>query len=297
MTVRPGAATAVAAALVLLAGCGPDGADVSDAADASDTSHGADASDADASDADAAAHVPDPPAPETLAVPDTGLDIVAVYPRPDGFTQGLELLEDGRLLHGTGLRGESQIRVEDLGGEVVTSRDLPAEHFGEGVTVVDDTAYQLTWQSGVVHTWTLPDLEPGPRLSIGTEGWGLCHDETRDHLWLSDGTDRLHALGLPDLAPLSTVEVTQQGAPVAMLNELECVDGRVWANVWHSDQVVVIDPAVGEVVAAHDLVELREVVQPKGPEDVLNGLAHDPRDGTWLVTGKNWDRTFRIDLD
>jgi glutaminyl-peptide cyclotransferase len=285
VTVRPRVATAGVAALVLLAGCGGSAGGPDDPGGP------------DTSGASGASNAEDAPQAETLEVPDTGLDIVAVYPRPDGFTQGLELLGDGRLLHGTGLRGESQIRVEDLGGEVVTSRDLPAEHFGEGVTVVGDTAYQLTWQSGVVHTWTLPDLEPGPQLSIGTEGWGLCHDETRDHLWLSDGTASLHALALPDLAPLSSVEVTQQGAPVAMLNELECVDGRVWANVWHSDQVVVIDPDSGEVVAAHDLGELREVVQPAGPEDVLNGLAHDPRDGTWLVTGKNWDRTFRLELD
>lgn len=232
----------------------------------------------------------------TLEVPDTGLDVVAVYPRPDGFTQGLELLDDGRVLHSTGRYGASQIRVEELGGDVVTSRDLPEEHFGEGVTVVDGTAYQLTWQEGVVHTWSLPDLEPGPTYEIGTEGWGLCQDETRGHLWLSDGSGTLHALGLPDLAPLGTVEVTQDGGPVSMLNELECVDGMVWANVWHSDQVLVIDPADGQVLAAHDLSELREVVQPAGSEDVLNGLAHDEVDGTWLVTGKNWDRTFRLRL-
>src|SRR5690606_23823580 len=107
----------------------------------------------------------------TLDVPETDLDVVAVYPRPGGFTQGLELLDDGRVLHSTGRYGESQIRVEELGGDVVTSRDLPDEHFGEGVTVVDGTAYQLTWQEEVVHTWSLPDLEPGPTYEIGTEGW------------------------------------------------------------------------------------------------------------------------------
>jgi len=181
----------------------------------------------------------------TLDVPETDLDVVAVYPRPGGFTQGLELLDDGRVLHSTGRYGESQIRVEELGGDVVTSRDLPDEHFGEGVTVVDGTAYQLTWQEEVVHTWSLPDLEPGPTYEIGTEGWGLCHDETRGHLWLSDGTGTLHALGLPGLEPIGTVRVTQGGGPVSMLNELECVDGMVWANVWHTDQVLVIDPGDG----------------------------------------------------
>lgn len=200
------------------------------------------------------------------------------------------------MLHSTGLYGSSQVRVEELGGEVVTVQDLPEDHFGEGATVADGTAYQLTWQEGVVHTWSVPGLEPGPTHEISTEGWGLCHDETRDRLWLSDGTGTLHALALPDLDPLEDVAVTQGGRPVSMLNELECVDGLVWANVWHSDEIVVIDPASGEVVAGHDLSELREVVAPSGAEDVLNGLAHDPADGTWLVTGKNWDRTFRLNL-
>lgn len=232
-----------------------------------------------------------------LEVPDTSLDIVEVLPRPAGFTQGLELLDDGTVLHSTGIRGESEIRVESTGGQVIERRALPEDHFGEGVSVVGDVAYQLTWQEGVVHTWRLPDLDPGPQYALGTEGWGLCHDPGRDLLWLSDGTSLLHALALPDLRPLSTVEVTVQGQPLSRLNELECVDGDVWANVWFTDDVVRIDPGTGEVTERHDLHELREVVQPQGDGDVLNGLAYDERDGTWLVTGKNWDRTFRVRLE
>ncbi|MDQ3527032.1 MAG: glutaminyl-peptide cyclotransferase [Actinomycetota bacterium] len=233
----------------------------------------------------------------TEELPQTSLDIVAVHPRADGFTQGLELLDDGRLLHSTGLRGDSEIRVEDLDGSVIERRPLPDDHFGEGATVVGDTAYQLTWQSGVVHTWSVPALEPGPTYRVDGEGWGLCHDEFSDLLWLSDGSSRLHKLGLPDLQPGATVEVTRDGQPVSLINELECVDGHVWANVWCSDDVIEIDPDSGRVVSAHDLSELAEVVQPDDAGDVLNGIAYDASDGTWLVTGKRWDRTFRLRLD
>lgn len=232
-----------------------------------------------------------------LDVPDTSLDVVEVLPRPTGFTQGLELLDDGTLLHSTGGRGRSAITLLRLDGSVVARSPLPGGHYGEGVTQVGSTVYQLTWQDGVVYTWSVPDLEPGPTYALAGEGWGLCHDDTRGHLWLSDGSNRLRALALPDLRLLGVTAVTLgDGTPLASLNELECVDGHVWANVWMTDTVVEIDPASGAVLARHDLQELREVVRPRGQQDVLNGIAHDDRDDTWLVTGKNWDRIFRVRL-
>nr|WP_269813358.1 glutaminyl-peptide cyclotransferase [Ornithinimicrobium sediminis] len=252
-------------------------------------------------------------APQTLPVPDTalevvavhprgtgvtqGLEVVAVYPRGAGFTQGLEVLDDGRLLHSRGRFGESRIEVVGLGQtEAEVAADLPEEHFGEGVTVVGDTAYQLTWQSGVVHTWTLPDLQASAELSIPGQGWGLCHDEGRGVLWLSDGSSTLQALAPADLAVQEVVQVQDGGSPVTRLNELECVEGDVWANIWHSDEVVRIDPGSGDVVQRVDLSELAAEVDADDPEHVLNGLAHDPADGTFLVTGKEWDRIFRVDL-
>jgi glutaminyl-peptide cyclotransferase len=236
-------------------------------------------------------------APQTLPVPDTALEVVAVYPRGPGFTQGLEVLDDGRLLHSRGLFGESRIEIVGLGQtEAEVAADLPDEHFGEGVTVVGDTAYQLTWQSGVVHTWTLPDLQPSAELSIPGQGWGLCHDEGRGVLWLSDGSSTLQALAPADLAVQEVVQVQDGGSPVTQLNELECVEGDVWANIWHSDEVVRVDPGSGDVVHRVDLSELAAEVDADDPEHVLNGLAHDPADGTFLVTGKEWDRIFRVDL-
>lgn len=231
-----------------------------------------------------------------LPVPDTSLPVTAVYPRGPGFSQGLEVLDDGRVLHSTGLYGESRLEVFPLGGEVEVSADLPADQFGEGVTVAGDTAYQLTWQSGVVHVWSVPDLEPGADLRIEGEGWGLCHDETRDVLWLSDGSADLQALDPDQLTPGETVTVTDDGRPVDQLNELECVDGQVWANVWFSDGVLRIDPGAGAVTARVDLAELTAEVDPADDDHVLNGLAYDEDDGTFLVTGKEWDRIFRVDL-
>ena len=237
--------------------------------------------------------------PDELPVPDTSLDVSAVYPRPGGFTQGLEILDDGRILHSRGRFGSSAIEIFAL-GETGTeiAQALPEEHFGEGVTVLADgtTAYQLTWQSGVVHVWELPGLDEATDLSIPGQGWGLCHDPGRDVLWLSDGSAVLQALDPDGLTVQESVEVQEGDAPVTQLNELECVDGQVWANIWHSNDVVRIDPASGEVVQRVDLSELAAEVDTDDPEHVLNGLAYDEADGTFLVTGKEWDRIFRVDL-
>lgn len=227
---------------------------------------------------------------------DEGVEVVEVHDRGPGFTQGLELLDDGRLLHSTGRYGESGIQMVTLDGDLVAQADLPSDEFGEGATVVGDTAYQLTWRSGVVHTWMLPGLQPGPELSIEGQGWGLCHDETRDVLWLSDGSAQLQALDPDNLAAGERVEVTDQGAPVPMLNELECVEGSVWANIWHDDGVVRIDPATGEVVERVDLSGVVETEGAAGEEDVLNGIAYDEADDTFLVTGKSWEHLYRVKL-
>lgn len=229
------------------------------------------------------------------------LDIVATIDREPTFTQGLELLDDGRMVHSRGQYGESGIDILSPAGEVVRSRDLPEEQFGEGVTVVPGdqgepaTAYQLTWMSGTVHTWSVPALEPGPTYDIDGEGWGLCHDETRDVLWQSDGSARLRALELPDLAPAGEVVVTQDGQPVTQLNELECVDGMVWANVWQRSDILLVDPEDG---AVEQRVSLREVVDEEDPSeaaDVLNGIART-KNGELLVTGKNWRHLYRLDV-
>ncbi|MGB3763751.1 MAG: glutaminyl-peptide cyclotransferase [Ornithinimicrobium sp.] len=252
----------------------------------------------------------DSSASEGSIQPEVG-DILQILDRDPTFTQGLELLDDGTMLHSRGLYGESGIDLLSADGAVRRSAELPDQEFGEGLTVVPaellgsdagPTAYQLTWKSGVVHTWSLPDLVEGPVLRIDGEGWGICYDDTREVLWQTDGSSTLRSLAPADLAVLETVEVVARTEgtaprPVDQLNELECVDGMVWANVWKSTDVVQIDPGTGEVVAVVDLGAVVREQAPGEESDVLNGLAYDDRDGTWVVTGKNWDALYRLDLD
>lgn len=231
--------------------------------------------------------------------------------REPSFTQGLELLDDGTMVHSRGLYGESGIDILSASGEVIRSAALPEDEFGEGVTVVPAgpagsepgaTAYQLTWKSGSVHTWSLPDLVEGPMLQIDGEGWGICYDETRDLLWQSDGSATLRSLAVPDLSVLGTVDVTVRTddgdpSPVDQLNELECVDGTVYANVWKSNDIVQINPETGDVTSVIDLSAVVAQQGTEGGESVLNGVAYDDRDGTFVVTGKNWDELYRVTFD
>ncbi|MGB7449094.1 MAG: glutaminyl-peptide cyclotransferase [Ornithinimicrobium sp.] len=232
---------------------------------------------------------------------DVAPEVVETITREPTFTQGLETLPDGSILHSRGMYGASGIDILSSSGEVIRSRDLPADEFGEGVTVVPGadgagaTAYQLTWMSGVVHTWSVPDLEPGPLLRIDGEGWGLCYDATREVLWQSDGSSRLRSLRLPDLQPLGSVPVTEQGTPIDQLNELECLDGTVWANVWRSNDLVSIDPDTGRVGRRVELDALARAEGTQSPDDVLNGIARGEQD-TLVVTGKNWAHLYRIDV-
>lgn len=232
---------------------------------------------------------------EPREVPDTDLPVTEVLSRPDGFTQGFEVLSDGQWLMGTGGYGESQIQVVDADGKVVESANLPDEEFGEGTTVIGDTAYQLTWQSGVVHTWTLPDFQPGSSQSIEGEGWGLCSDEAAGGLWLSDGTPTLSLVDAESFDTISQVQVSDANQPVFNLNELECIDGAVWANVWQTNDIVVIDPSTGDVTRTYDFSDLAADQDTSEPGHVLNGIAYDDSSDSLLITGKEWDAVYRLD--
>lgn len=228
-----------------------------------------------------------------------GYELLETYPREEvGFTQGLELTPQGTLLHSVGRYGQSQLRVTGVDGTQLTSKDLPADHFAEGVTVgPDQVVYQLTWREGVVHRWSLPDLTHQGTAALPTDGWGACYDEGREVLWVSDGSATLAGYSLPDLSEVrARAVVTLGGAPVEDLNELECVQGSVWANVWHDNRLLKINPGTGDVTAVVDLTDLVNDTEDAVGERVLNGIAHDPTDGTWLVTGKDWSVIYRLDL-
>jgi glutamine cyclotransferase len=220
-----------------------------------------------------------------------GLTVVGRYPHdPAAFTQGL-LISDGRLFESTGLNGASSVREVDVAtGHVLRRADLGDEYFGEGLAAVGDRLVQLTWRSGLAFVFDRDSFAPVGQFRYDGEGWGLCDDGSR--LVMSDGTPRLTFRDRTTFAALGQVEVTDGGAPVDELNELECVGGKVLANVWHSDRIARIDPATGRVDGWLDAASLRPA--GAGAEDVLNGIAYDPASDTYLLTGKRWPSLYRV---
>jgi len=216
---------------------------------------------------------------------------------PAAFTEGLTFDDEGRLYESLGLEGASSVReVDPDTGDVVREATLDADEFGEGLAVRDGELYQLTWKNGVVHRWDPSDLTRTGRGSFEGEGWGLTYDGER--FVQTDGSTRL-LFRDPDAfePPTSSVEVTRDGEPVDELNELEWVDGVVWANVWHSDEIMRIDPASGRVTGVVDASALWQSPD-RGAEMTLNGIAHrpgDPPDRLWL-TGKNWPEMFEVEV-
>ena len=242
----------------------------------------------------AAPATPAPTAAATpSAVPMLRPEVLAELPHdPAAFTQGFEI-DGGILYEGTGLEGRSELRELDPDtGAVRRSVPLPGQLFGEGITVVGDRIWQLTWRDGVALEWDRATLTLRREVSLEGEGWGLCDDGAR--LVRSDGTDRLRFHDPVTFAEQGSVAVTLDGAPAGQLNELECVGGQVWANVWQTDRIVRIDPATGRVTAVVDAAGLLDPGRRAGT-DVLTGIAAVPGDdGTFRVTGKLWPVTFRV---
>lgn len=226
------------------------------------------------------------------------VEVVASYPHDqDAFTQGL-VWHEGHLYESTGLYGASSVRKVQLeDGSVLMQRDLPDDLFGEGLALVGDTLVQLTWRAGDAYVWPLNSFDRAvTRFSYSGEGWGLCFDGNR--LIMSDGSDRLTFRDPATFEAIGGVDVTFDNQPLAQLNELECVNGRVWANVWFEDRIVEIDPGSGKVVSYADLGQLltEEERSVLGRDDVLNGIAYRSDTGRWLVTGKRWPKVFEINL-
>ncbi len=222
-------------------------------------------------------------------------DIVATYPHdPDAFTQGLEVLGD-TLVESTGLFGESDRRIVELTtGSVVDSVRLSDNLFGEGITVVGDELYQLTWQSGQVIVSDASTLAEKRILQLDTEGWGLCYNGST--LISSDGSETLSFRDAERLQTLSSVTVTLSGEDLGSLNELECVGDYVFANVYQTSSIVLIDQRDGTVTATLDLSSLVPEVVGDPANDVLNGIAYRADADTLLVTGKRWDTIYELSL-
>jgi glutaminyl-peptide cyclotransferase len=210
------------------------------------------------------------------------------------FVQGLEIL-DGDLYVSAGNYGESQLlRYHFADGRLEEARKLDARIFAEGLTVFGDNIYQLTWRNRAMLVYGKSDLQFQRVLPLAGEGWGLTHNGT--DLIYSDGSEKLYFMSPATASILRTITVTEQGRPVTLLNELEWIDGAIWANVWQSDRIVIVDPLSGAVTAAIDLRGLLPRSEYREGTDVLNGIARDPTDGAIWVTGKRWPWMYRIEL-
>jgi glutamine cyclotransferase len=222
-------------------------------------------------------------------------EVVNRFPHdPEAFTQGL-LWREGVLYEGTGLNGRSTLRKVRLEtGEVLQSTALPPQYFGEGIAAAGDELVQLTWTSGVGFVRDLATFEQKRTFSYPTEGWGLTHDGSR--FVMSDGTSTLYFRDAGTLAETGRVQVHDDRGPVDRLNELEYVEGEVWANVWQTDYLARIHPASGRVLAWVDLAGLLPDSVRTGDENVLNGIAWDPVGERLFVTGKLWPRLYEVRL-
>ena len=210
---------------------------------------------------------------------------------PKAFTQGLQY-DSGFLYEGTGLHGESSIRKVALEtGKVIQRREVPAEHFGEGIVLWKSHLIQLTWQSQLGFVYDRSTFNVERTFSYTGEGWGLTHDGSS--LIMSDGTSQLRFLDPETFAVRRVIKVTAGGVAVTNLNELEFVNGEIFANIWSSDRVARIAPLTGEVTGWIDLSGLLTPAERRDV-DVLNGIAYDASGNRLFVTGKYWPKLFEI---
>ncbi|MGC4073123.1 MAG: glutaminyl-peptide cyclotransferase [Nibricoccus sp.] len=222
--------------------------------------------------------------------------IVNSYPHDtQAFTQGLQYLGNDILLEGTGQPGRSSLRrVELTTGNVLKRVNLPSPYFGEGVTVFKDRVYQLTWQHQKGFVYDLATFAPLREFTYTGEGWGLTTDGRS--LILSDGTATIRFLDPETFAVTRTIKVVIDGRPLPQLNELEFIEGEIYANIWQTHSIVRIDPSNGRVTGVIDLTGILPASQRTSDTDVLNGIAYDAATKRLFVTGKNWPRLFEIKL-
>jgi glutamine cyclotransferase len=228
------------------------------------------------------------------AVPTYGYEIVNTYPHdPHAFTEGLFYL-NGFLYESTGLERQSSIRKVKLEtGEVVKKIEVAPEYFGEGIVNWKRRLVSLTWKTQVGFVYDLATFKLERRFSYRGEGWALTQDGKR--LIMSDGTPELRFLDPDTLQEAGRITVTYEGKPLRNVNELEWVKGRIYANVWQTNMIVMIDPASGEITGAVNLAGLLSASDRLvGPDSVLNGVAYDATHDRLFVTGKNWPKLFEI---
>ena len=218
-----------------------------------------------------------------------------IYPHStNSYTQGLQYV-DGVMWEGTGEYGHSEINTYALGDEKPqTKLKLPRNEFGEGITLLGDKLSQLTWESNVCHVY---DVATGKKLRdfrYAGEGWGLTSDGEK--LYMSNGTANIYKLNPETFSREGTITVTLRGEPIRFINELEWIDGKIWANVYTTDRVLIIDPKTGVAEGMIDFTGLLQSEDIKGDTDVLNGIAYDAATKRIFVTGKRWNKLFEVEI-
>ena len=225
-----------------------------------------------------------------------GYRIVETYPHDrSAFTQGL-FFNDGALYESTGQYGASSLRrIDHETGEIVQETPLPQSYFGEGAAMAGDDIFLLSWREGTAFRFDAEDFTLENSHAYEGEGWGLTYDG--EALIMSDGTAELRFIDPEDFTELRRLQVTLRGKPLKNLNELEWVDGEIYANVWQTNALVRIDPDTGAVIG---IIDLRGLLTDedfiRGETDVLNGIAHRGEDDILYVTGKYWPKLFKIDV-
>lgn len=222
--------------------------------------------------------------------------ILNTYPHDiNAYTQGFEFY-NGILLEGTGQYKESTLRKTDYKtGKVIEQIKLEEKYFGEGITVLNDKIYQLTWQEKTGFIYDAKTLKLEKTFSFETEGWGITNDGEK--IYMSDGSEKIYILNPETLKVEDYINVYTNGAKIEAVNEMEWINGKIWANIYQKDAIAVINPKTGAVENVINCGELRSKVTQHQELDAFNGIAYNPVTKTYFVTGKNWDKTFEIEVE
>jgi len=237
-----------------------------------------------------------PDTPREEAPKSIGYSVINTYPHDTGsFTQGLTIY-NGQMYEGTGEYGHSRLMSVDLNtGKIQNQVAIPPAFFGEGITILNDTVYQLTWKERKVFLYTLPDFKKVKEFTINTDGWGITNDGSQ--LIVSDGTNNLYYYQPSTFRLLKSQSVTDAGSLAFNLNELEFIDGFVYANKWQGSEIYKIDPETGKIVGKIDLTDIWNKIKAKDPAaDVPNGIAYDTATKKIYITGKKWPELYEIQL-
>jgi glutamine cyclotransferase len=241
---------------------------------------------------------PTPPQQTTYhGVPVYSCQIIQTYPHDhSAFTQGLSFDDKGYLIESTGLNGASSIRrVNLIDGKILQQVNLSYEYFGEGTTIVGNKIIQLTWQNKIGFIYDKETFEQLDTFSYNIDGWGLTYNGS--HLIMSDGTANLYFLDTTTYKIINTINVHDAEGPVKNLNELEYINGSIYANIWFSTKIAIINSASGQVEAYIDLEEIAQQYTTKDFDAVLNGIAYNTQTNQLYVTGKNWSNLYEIEIN